>query len=164
MLSLTRKADYALVAMAELARQMPGRASAREISEAVGIPLPVLTNVLHELMHDGLISSRKGSKGGYCLARPAERITLAEMIAAIQGPIRLTACCGDEGDTDGHDCSLEVSCRIKEPVRRVHRGLREYFDRITLAHLIAEEALVELKVSGAESVGRDGSLVTSGTS
>lgn len=163
MLSLTRKADYALVAMAELARQMPGRASAREISEAVGIPLPVLTNVLHELMQGGLITSRKGAKGGYSLARPAERITLGEMVAAIQGPIRLTACCSEDADADGHDCSLEVSCRIKEPVRRVHRGLREYFDRITLAHLVADDALVELKVSGAVATGRDPSLVASGT-
>lgn len=93
MLSLTRKCDYALVAMAELARNGRRTISARGLAEILGIRSPVLTNVLHRLQRHGLVTSRKGARGGYALARPPGRITLADVIDAIEGEFRLTPCC-----------------------------------------------------------------------
>ncbi len=151
MLSLTRKADYAFVAMADLARRDPEHASARELAETIGIPLPMLTNVLHQLVQFGLVASTKGAKGGYRLSRSAREISLADMIDAIQGSIRLAACCGGELEEADADCDLERSCKIKEPVRRVHRGLREYLSQVSLADLAFDAKPVTLGVPGASS-------------
>lgn len=148
MLSLTRKADYAFVVMAELARRYPQQASAREMAEAVGVSLPMLTNVLHHLLHHDLVMSTKGAKGGYRLARMADQISLADMIDAIEGPPRLTACCGAEASSEmpaeERDCELELSCRIKAPVRRIHQGLRDYLSSVTLEYLAFDHQPVQI--------------------
>lgn len=156
MLSLTRKADYAFVAMAELAQRSPDRVSAREIAETIGVSLPMLTNVLHQLHQYGLVSATKGSKGGYRLARVPEDISLADMIDAMQGPFRLVACCASERGADEPECDIEDFCRIKEPVRRVHRGLREYLSQIKLADLAFGSALVTCGLPETSSRGGSG--------
>ena len=149
MLSLTRKADYAFVAMAELARHSPHLVSAREISRSIGVGLPILTNILHRLLQQGLVTSTMGSKGGYQLARPPDRINLADMIDAIEGPFKLAVCCGDHGSMrHDDDCELSSSCRIKEPVRRVHQGLRDYLSGVSLAELAFDRQTVELRTPG----------------
>lgn len=141
MLTLTRKADYALLAMADLARRDRTRASAREIAGSVGVPLPVLTNILHQLLHRGLVSSAKGSKGGYQLAKLADEISLAEMIDAVEGPFKLTICCATEVTCDENRCNLEDNCQIKGPVRKVHQSLRRFFGQVTLAHIAGNSEL-----------------------
>ena len=153
MLTLTRKADYALVAMAHLARHAPERVSAREIAERVKVPLPVLTNILHQLLHSGLVNSVQGSKGGYRLARDPNHITLAEMIDAIEGPFRLALCCSTIGEDTPHLCELEESCNIKEPVQRVHMSLRQFLNQITLTHITFADLPVSLSVSTGNQYG-----------
>jgi Rrf2 family protein len=133
--------------MAELASRTPARVSAREIAEHTHLPLPVLTNILHQLLHHGLVTSTMGVKGGYCLARPASQITLAEVIDAIEGPFRLALCCSEEAESAEQACDLEKNCRIKEPVRRVHTSLRQFLAQITLAQLMVGEASVSLTIS-----------------
>lgn len=146
MLSLTRKADYALVAMADLARRSPDRASARAVAESSGIPLPMLTNILHQLMQGGLVTSVMGPKGGYRLARSPDRISLAELIDAIEGRFQLTVCCVDGGDAELHGCDLESGCKIKRPVRKVHDMLHAFFGQVTLAHIALDSVPVSLGV------------------
>ena len=152
MVSFTRKADYALVAMAELARRAPDRLSARKIAALVGVPLPVLTNVLHQLLHHGLLSSTRGAQGGYCLARIPAEISLADVIEAVEGPVMLTRCCSDGValDTPEDKCRLEESCSIKAPVQRVHQSLREFLSGVDLAYIAFGEALVTLGVDVGE--------------
>ncbi len=135
MLSLTRKADYALIAMAELARSMPNRLSARVIAERVGVPLPMLSNILNQLLNSGLISSQRGPQGGYALVRPANDISLAAMIDAIDGPIMLARCCQEEVAVDDDRCDLEDSCQIKEPIRRVHESFRQFLSGVSLSYV-----------------------------
>lgn len=141
MLSLTRKADYALVALAELAQRGEETLSARRLADAVHVPLPVLTNVLNQLLHNGLVISIRGSQGGYRLARDAKQINLAEVIEAIEGPARLAQCCGDSGGlsisahAEEQACNLESSCRIKAPVQRVHQSLRQFLSGIPLSQI-----------------------------
>ena len=144
MLSLTRKADYAIVALADLACRGIERTSARELAESTRVPLPVLTNILHQLLHGGLVSSTMGSKGGYRLARPAPQITLAEMIDAIEGRFKLAACCGGEPAPEEYSCGLQDGCQIKEPVRRVHGSLRQFLDQVTLAQIAENTVPVDL--------------------
>ncbi|MCH7527607.1 MAG: Rrf2 family transcriptional regulator [Planctomycetes bacterium] len=73
---MTRKTDYALLAMAELARRTPTMLSVREMSQHLRLPLPALTNILKQLTRSGLVSSTRGPNGGYRLARDSDRITL----------------------------------------------------------------------------------------
>jgi Rrf2 family protein len=148
MLSFTRKTDYALVAMAELARRAPDRVSAREIAQTIQVPLPVLTNVLHRLHQRGLVASARGVFGGYQLARGPDLISLAHLIDAMEGPFRLTTCCSTEGDDDQCLCELESDCRVREPVRRVNHGLREFFSRVTLGHLAFDNVPLNLGLPG----------------
>lgn len=147
MLTLTRKADYALVAMAHLAHQAPERISARAIAEHIKVPQPVLTNILHQLLHSGLVNSTKGSKGGYRLAREPNQITLSEMIAAIEGPFKLAMCCGHDDKDMQPICDMEDSCNIKEPVQRVHTSLQQFLSQITLTHIAFSDTPVSLTIS-----------------
>lgn len=147
MLSLTRKADYAIVALSDLARGSAARSSARAIAERTKVPLPVLTNVLHQLLRHGLVTSAMGAKGGYALARPAEQINLAEMIDAIEGTFKLTICC-QESEQTTEACELGMECQIKEPVRRVHDSLRWFLSHVTLEQIAFNNVPVGLTVRG----------------
>lgn len=147
MLSLTRKTDYALVAMVDLAVEAGQRWSSREIAERCGLPFPVLTNILKQLTHHGLVTAVRGPHGGYELAKPANEITLIDLIEAIEGPSRLTICCQDSSEPDGKSCDIEPSCRIKEPVRKVHNGLRYVLGSVTLAQIACDDVPVDLGVT-----------------
>lgn len=159
MLSLTRKADYAIVALADLAERGAAKTSAREVSGRTGIPQPVLTNILHRLLHSGLLISTMGSKGGYQLSRPPREITLAEIIDSIEGAFMLTLCCGDEAECIGDQtCDLEPNCQIKEPVKRVNDALRQFLDKVTLAHLAFDNQPIELRLSVGANADMDNEL------
>lgn len=152
MLSLTRKTDYGLVALAGLARAAPAKLSAREIADESGVPLSLLMNILTELARHGIVESTRGAKGGYRLAQSPEEISLTQLIEALEGPVRLTVCChGDEAAPEARmdpaECDLEESCPIKTPVRKVQLILQRFLDEVTLAHILCDEELVQLAVS-----------------
>ena len=130
----TRKTDYALVALAGLARRIHGSSSARDLADELKLPLPVLRNILKLLASRGLLVSSRGPSGGYQLARPAGDITLAQVIEVIEGPIHLVRCCSPTDDEE-HQCQLVDSCLIKGNVLRVHESLLDFLNRVTLAEL-----------------------------
>ena len=130
----TRKTDYALVALAGLARRNHGSSSARDLADELKLPLPVLRNILKLLTSHGLLVSSRGPSGGYRLARPARKITLVQVIEVIEGPIHLVRCCSTSHDEEPQ-CQLVDSCLIKGNVRRVHESLIEFLNRVTLAQL-----------------------------
>lgn len=84
---VSAKADYAVRAAVELAGSGKGPIKGERISAAQRIPLRFLENILGELRHAGLVQSQHGSEGGYWLARPADDITVAEIIRAAEGPL-----------------------------------------------------------------------------
>ena len=84
---VSAKADYAVRAMAELACVGEGPMKGEALSQAQGIPLKFLENILGELKHAGLVRSQRGADGGYWLARPANEITIADVIRAVEGPL-----------------------------------------------------------------------------
>jgi len=83
---VTAKVDYAARAMVELA-QRGGSARADELAEAQGIPIGFLRGILGDLRRTGLVSSHSGPSGGFRLQRPAEQITIAQIIRAVEGPL-----------------------------------------------------------------------------
>src|SRR5256885_16563500 len=85
---VSAKVDYAVRAAIELATAEPGRpVKGDRIAQAQGVPLKFLENILAELRHAGLVRSQRGVEGGYWLARPADEISVADVIRAVQGPI-----------------------------------------------------------------------------
>ena len=101
MLRLSKKADYALMAMRHLAlRSDAGSSSAREIAEQYDIPVELLAKVLQRLARRGLLTSHQGTRGGYILSRPASQISVADVIQAIDGPVAFTACTTEHDSCD----------------------------------------------------------------
>jgi len=84
---LTATADYALRAVIEIAEAHPKHITAQQISETQDIPLKFIENILATLKHAGVVSAKRGVEGGYWLARPASKITLADIIRAVEGPL-----------------------------------------------------------------------------
>ncbi|MCK6455744.1 MAG: Rrf2 family transcriptional regulator [Phycisphaerae bacterium] len=140
MLALTRKTDYALIALAYLVQNRGEVANARAIAERYHVPVALLMNVLKTLAHEGFIRSLRGAKGGYVLAVEPDSVSLYDLIRAIAGPIRFVQCAGAEGDgTAGADpCDLEHSCPISRPARRVHEKLEQFLKQITLADIAGD--------------------------
>lgn len=137
MLALTKKTDYALIALSDLARQRDVLCSAREIAERYGVPLPLLTNILKNLAKAGIVCSERGASGGYRLARDAMKTNLHELITAIEGPFQFVRCAG-EPDEIKVNCDLEPCCPIRQPAHRIRRRLKELLEEVTLAELVED--------------------------
>jgi FeS assembly SUF system regulator len=131
MLRMTKLADYGVVLMTHMASGRTRRFSAPDLSAETGIPLPMVSKILKLLAKDGLLTSHRGVKGGYCLARSAETISVASMIEALDGPIAFTECIEDAPGS----CSQEDVCGVKENWQRINRAVRGALEGITLADL-----------------------------
>ena len=145
MLALTKKAGYALIAMSHLARADGEKlASARGIAERFGISTSLLMNVLKLLAGAGYVDSVRGAHGGYRLARRPEQINLAEVITAIEGPIRLAECLsGEARENETCECKVMARCPIADPVHRVQRKLSDFLKSVTLAEVAKPAATFE---------------------
>ncbi|MGH9629093.1 MAG: RrF2 family transcriptional regulator [Bryobacteraceae bacterium] len=133
MLKLTKKADYGLISLKHLAMKNQS-ASAKEISDAYGIPLPLLSKVLQKLTRSGFLRSEHGTHGGYYLARSAGAITALEVIRSIDGPIFLTSCFTENGG-----CDQSSTCNVREPLRKVHDGIQQLLASISIADMAHDE-------------------------
>jgi FeS assembly SUF system regulator len=128
---LSHLADYAVVLMTAAARFPAGeRLSATELSVDTGVPLPTTQKLMGQLAAAGLLSSVRGAGGGFSLARPAARITLADVIEAVEGPIAMTVC--TEGRTD---CALDAHCRVKPHMGVVGDAVRGAVGAVSLEAL-----------------------------
>lgn len=106
MFRLSKLTDYAVRTLVELGR-LDGVVTSSTLSAETGVPEPTVAKVLKTLAGDGLLASQRGARGGYRLAAPLEEISVARVIAAIDGPISLTACVsGGAGCEVGPDCAL----------------------------------------------------------
>jgi Rrf2 family protein len=130
---LSRKADYALLILSYL-HQTAGGGTARAIAERFGIGRAFVANILKELGHRGFVVSHRGVKGGYALARPADTITLAELIESLEDGFRLTVC-NPASHHDHENCSLAGTCALKGPLTEVQNRLLEVLRGVTLAEL-----------------------------
>jgi len=115
MLRLSKKADYALMAMKHLAtRTDVDSASAREIAEQYDIPVELMAKVLQRLARRGLLTSHQGTRGGYRLSKAPSAISVADIIQAIDGPLTVTAC-----STEAENCGQYSKCSVRDPLWRI---------------------------------------------
>ncbi len=135
MLKLTKKADYGLIALRHLATTRA--ASAKDISDAYRIPLPLLSKILQKLVRTGLLVSEQGTHGGYRLARDPHEITALEVIRTIDGPIILTHCFTEHAECDQSDL-----CPVREPLRKVHEGILRLLSSISISDMSHEDMAI----------------------
>jgi Rrf2 family protein len=135
MLRLSKKADYALIAMKHLARKASGRSStsAREIAEQYDIPIELMAKVLQRLVRTGLLLSTQGTRGGYLLSRPSSAISVADVIQAIDGPLTVTAC-----STERNDCEQYSKCNIRDALWQIRERIAAALDTVSLADMAIE--------------------------
>src|ERR1041385_7642511 len=134
MLRLSKKADYALMAMKHLAQKRAASStSAREIAEQYDIPIELMAKVLQRLVLMGLRASTQGTRGGYMLGRTATAISVAEVIEAIDGPFTVTAC-----STDKHDCEQFNKCSIRDPLWQIRERIAAALATVTIAEMAEE--------------------------
>ncbi len=132
MLRLSKMADYGTVVMTAMIRESERSRSAAEIAVAIHVPLPTVGKVLKMLARGGLVVSLRGAKGGYMLARPANHISLVDIIYAMDGPIGMTECSVTPGL-----CSLEAGCAVRANWQRINHAVLGVLREITLDQMIA---------------------------
>jgi FeS assembly SUF system regulator len=143
MLRISKLTDYGIVLLARFA-ELDGAAtqSAREMAEASALPFPVVGKVLKILSQEGILESHRGAKGGYALARPAREISVAEIVAALEGPIALTECSAGPGH-----CEQESFCQVRAPWQRINRAILDTLRTVTLDQLAHAESTLLVPLS-----------------
>ena len=130
---LTHLADYAVVMMTAAARRgTVARLTAAELSGETRVPLPTAQKLMQTLSRHGLLIGHRGAGGGYALARPAAEISLADIVEAVEGPIALTQCKGEEAASD---CALDAHCRLKPHIGIVGAKVRGALGAVSLMEL-----------------------------
>lgn len=138
MLRLSKKVDYALIALMHLAHQdQAGEAtawSAREIAKGCGLPPDLLAKLLQRLAREGVVVSHQGTKGGYSLGRPANQIHVVSVVEAVDGPLSLTQCFTDDGA-----CNQIDTCSVKSPLQRLNDRVLQMLSQVTIAKICDED-------------------------
>ena len=139
LMQVSRRVDYALRAAINLARQNPGRASSvGEISQQEAIPKKFLEKIIQDLIHAGIVVSRRGAHGGYTLARDPGDISFRDVMEAVEGPIALNVCVGDRTL-----CSVSVTCGMQHVWAEGQRRLIDLFAATKLSALAGQAPLGE---------------------
>ena len=141
MLSLSKKTDYALLALSYLIRtEGTGRAAnTREIAEQFDIPVELLAKILQTLTRAKMISSTPGPTGGYRLARPAAAISVGAVVEAIDGPPALAQCM----KITHSGCEQHNKCTIREPLERINARIFLMLKQVSLAEINRREDSIE---------------------
>jgi FeS assembly SUF system regulator len=128
---LSRLADFAVVLMTHLAQYHERVHTAAEVAIATQLPAPTVAKVLARLCREGLLTSIRGVKGGYQLARPAAKISVGAIVNALDGPVALTQCIrlGPGG------CKVEAVCPSRVGLHRINVAVHKALDDVSLADI-----------------------------
>lgn len=136
MLRINRETDYATGILGLMAEESDRRYSASWLAGRRCLPVPVVSKILKQLARAGILESHRGAKGGYSLARPAEDISIAAVIQAMEGPIALTDCI-DGGDTA---CQYSTNCSVSSNWSRINRLFEDALQSVSLRDMIGPAA------------------------
>ncbi|MFT4074423.1 MAG: Rrf2 family transcriptional regulator [Asticcacaulis sp.] len=132
---LSQRAKYAIRAMQELARLNPAQTlQATELAERIKAPLHFLEGILLELRREGFLESRRGRSGGYRLSRPADMISIADLIRLIDGPLALTTCASRTAYARCEDCPTPDDCQLRTILLAARDAMARILEDSTLAH------------------------------
>jgi len=148
MFRLNKLTDYGIVLMTYVARSPRTTLhTAKELAAATKLPSATVGKIVRELLEHRLLVSHRGVKGGYALARLSERISVAEIIDALEGPVGFTECYSTPGC-----CELEPSCTVRSNSQVISRALRRTLEDIKLSDLIKPLHLEHIEGNHQSSV------------
>jgi FeS assembly SUF system regulator len=137
MIKLSRLADYAVVLLSQMGSDDKGVHNALDLAARTGLPVPTVSKILATLARRGVLHSVRGAKGGYRLGAPPAKISVADIISAIDGPIALTQCVDPAGN-----CNVEALCPTRDGWHRINAVIRGALAGITLADLIGPPVIL----------------------
>ncbi len=146
MIRMTRLTDYGIMLLTVFARHPERVRSARELASVARLPQPTVSKILKTLAHDGLLVARRGVKGGFSLSRPPDRISIAEIVVALEGPIAITECSEAHGT-----CALEPVCIVRSNWRKINRVVLDALEGIALSEMALPLALAPARRVSTES-------------
>ncbi len=132
MLKLSKLADYATVLMTAIASEPDRVHNGQELAARTHVPVPTVAKLLKTLARGGLLESTRGAHGGYRLVRGPEKVTIADIIRALEGPIAVTQCSSHAGG-----CSIESHCATRANWRLINTAIRHALEAVTLAQMTA---------------------------
>ncbi len=130
MLKLTKKIEYALIALQHMQEKDHNDiTSVKEIADNFELPASLLAKVLQQLAKHKIVEPIQGPSGGYRLRKPLETIKLNDFIEIVEGPVGLVDCLKDP------DCSHVGTCNIRVPIERINNTIKDLFSNMTLADI-----------------------------
>lgn len=134
-MELTRKGEYAIRGIIYLAKQPVGKVIlVSEVAEATGVSQTFLAKIFQSFAKLGLVNSFRGTGGGFLLGRPAAKITLRQVVEAVEGPIMPNRCLFEDGS-----CSREAECTVHPIWRKIQKDVSSILDSVTLEELAKEK-------------------------
>ncbi len=142
---LNRLTDYAIVVLAHMAI-CPGRQAytAAELSEQTELPAPTVTKLLKQLARAGIVRAQRGARGGYRLARRPGDVTVAQVVEAVDGPIRIADCI----DAAPGRCQIEAACPTRSVWRRVNDAIVSELNGLTLEDVCSDPVVRRRGIEG----------------
>jgi FeS assembly SUF system regulator len=131
MVRLSRLADYAVLVMTHIANEARYLHTGPELAAELLLPAPTVSKVLQSLGRAGLLTSHRGVKGGYALSRAPEDISIADIVAAVEGPIALTECIEDAPG----DCDRTGFCPTHGNWQVINQAVEQALARISLSEM-----------------------------
>ena len=147
MLRVSKLTDYATVVMTVLAEAPERVHSAQELAERARLELPTVSKLLKQLAHADLVQSFRGVNGGYKLSRAPLRITIAEIVTAMEGPIGMTECSAHSGT-----CGHEPHCGVRVNWQRINQAIAQALGSVSLADMLKpppKRAAIPMKLATA---------------
>ena len=136
MIRISRLTDYGIILMAYIAAHPDGVHNATSLAGGTHLPLPTVSKLLRELAGDGLLVSHRGVKGGYELARPAREISVAEIIATLDGPVAVTVCSSAGAET----CEHESLCPVQGHWQKINGAIAGALRGVSLVDMASPAA------------------------
>jgi FeS assembly SUF system regulator len=130
-LRISKLTDYGTVLLAHLAAKQDAVCSAADVANATGIAVPTVSKLFKSLGRSGLVTSTRGSNGGYQLARDPRDISAADIIDALEGPVSITECSAIDSQ-----CEHEDVCSVGGAWQKVNIAIRRALDDVTLSDLL----------------------------
>lgn len=159
MLKLSKKTDYALMALQYMATVQQEEMNAfnihrivntKEIAEEHLIPLELLAKVLQTLAKHEMIESQNGPKGGYVLAREPRNISISQVLEAIEGPLGIANCYHEKDDHAA--CEQMEHCNIRTPLLKVQESIMQLLSSMSIEDMMTEPPLIIVESRKPEGV------------
>ncbi len=135
MFRLSKKVEYAILALQFMSSKQGELCSAKEMSEILSIPYEFLSKSLQILMKKGIVESVQGVRGGYQLSKPADEITINDIITALEDNPSIVECLSHASKEEALACIRSEECSIKNPMIKLQQQVHNIFKNTSLAEL-----------------------------